>query len=94
MDFLFVNYKTNIMPQRVLNEDWSDYDDRKKKYTDSKFFSCTEPWEVDYLVRKIIKVYAYSESRIRAAIGSCCVVIGSNHPRPAFIECVMKRLRS
>jgi hypothetical protein len=82
------------MPQKVLNEDWSEYDNRKKRYTDSKFFSCTESWEVDYLVRKITKVYpAYSESIVRAAIGSCCAMTSPNHPRPAFVECVMNRLR-
>lgn len=81
------------MPQKVLNENWSDYDDRKKKYTDSKFFSCTEPWEVDYLVRKITKVHPYNESSVRAAIATCCIASGSNHPRPAFVECVMSRLK-
>lgn len=27
------------MPQRLLNEDWSDYDDRKKRHVDASYFS-------------------------------------------------------
>ena len=36
--------------EKILNEDWSEYDDRKKKGQDSHFFSCEEDWEVEYLV--------------------------------------------
>jgi len=83
------------MPTRVLNEDWSEYDNRKiRGRRDSKDFACTESWEVDFLVSKIKKVYPdYSESTIRSAIAACCRTVGSPHPRRPFVECVMKRLR-
>jgi hypothetical protein len=45
------------MPQRILNEDWSDYDNRKLKGVDARYFSCEEEWERNYLVRKIRKFY-------------------------------------
>jgi hypothetical protein len=81
------------MPQRVLNEDWSDYDNKKKKYVDRFFFSCEEDWEVDYLVAKIRKVYPLkSEVSIRAAVLSCCKEIPGNKPRDKFVQCVMSKL--
>ena len=82
------------MPARVLNEDWSDYDNRKiRDRRDSKDFSCTESWEVNYLLGKIRKVYpVYSEETIRNAIKACCQSVGAPHPRRSFVECVMKRL--
>lgn len=80
--------------QLIFNEDWPEYDDRKKRGgSDHRNFACTEPWEVDYLVNKIHKRYpAISTERIRAAIKKCCAEIRAPHPRPAFVECVMKRL--
>lgn len=81
------------MPHKILNEDWSDYDNRKKVHTDARYFACTESWEVDYLARKIMKVSGYCEAGIRNVITNCCRTVGSPHPRPAFVECVMKRLR-
>jgi len=83
------------MPQRILNEDWSDYDNKKKKKEDALFFSCEEPWEREYLTQKIRKVYPqFSESAISAAISACCVEVKPPRPRKAFVECVMRRLRS
>lgn len=83
------------MPTRILNEDWSDYDNKKiKGRPDSKDFACTETWEVNYLVLKIRKVYSqYSEQSIKDAISTCCKSLGAPHPRKTFVECVMKRLR-
>jgi hypothetical protein len=82
------------MPHHVLNENWSDYDDRKKRHADARFFSCEETWEREYLVKKIRKVYPqYSEGSIEAAISACCLEIKAPRPRPAFVECVMRRLR-
>lgn len=83
------------MPNQILNEDWSDYDDRKKKRTDAQFFSCEESWEREYLLRKIRRVYSqYSEATITAAISACCVEVRGPRPRKAFVECVMRRLKS
>jgi hypothetical protein len=82
------------MPQRVLNEDWSDYDNRKiRGKKDSAFFSCEESWEVEYLVAKIQKYKPLkTQSEIKAAIAYCCNSIPGNKPRNAFVECVMGRL--
>lgn len=81
------------MPHRVLNEDWSDYDNRKKKGVDSYFFSCTESWEEDYLVKKIQKHYALPEAKIRSAIKECCNTVPGNKPRDKFVQCVMSKLK-
>ena len=78
---------------RVLNEDWSEYDNRKLRWDDRHFFSCEETWEVDYLVRQIRKHYPYtSEVTIRNAIASCCRTVNAPRPRKAFVECVTSRL--
>lgn len=81
------------MPQRILNEDWSEYDNKKKKGVDARFFSCEESWEVDYLVNKIRK-HEPNKSRdaILVAIRSCCIEIPAPRPRERFVRCVMGRL--
>jgi hypothetical protein len=78
----------------ILNEDWSEYDDRKKRGgSDYRNFACSESWEVDYLVRKIHKQHPeVSTERIRTAIKGCCETINTPRPRPRFVECVLKRL--
>jgi hypothetical protein len=83
------------MPNKVLKEDWSDYDNRKMKYADARYFSCVETWEREYLIRKIRKNYPqYSETAIEKAIDACCKTVPSPRPRPRFVECVMARLRA
>ena len=83
------------MPQRILNEDWSDYDNRKIwGRPDAKDFLCTEIMEVNYLLGKIGRIYpSYEEAEIRNAIRTCCMALGAPHPRAAFVTCVMKKLR-
>jgi len=74
-------------------EDWSDYDNRKKKKEDAKDFSCSESWEVDYLINKIRKVFPQlTRTVIREAIQHCCVAVATPRPRKIFVECVLKRL--
>ncbi len=82
------------MSTLILNEDWKDYDDRKTKDSrDPKKFSCTEIWEVQFLIKKIKKVYPYlTEGSIRSAIISCCLKFGAPHPREDFINSVTKTL--
>jgi hypothetical protein len=81
------------MPDRILNDDWSEYDQKKKKYTDRFFFSCEENWEVDYLVKMIKKHFSgKAESTIRAAIASCCWQMSAPRPREAFVRCVVRKL--
>jgi hypothetical protein len=92
---LIFHFNTNHMPQKVLNENWSDYDDRKKKYADARYFSCEERWERQYLIETIRKVYPqYSESAISHAIEACCSEVSAPRPRQTFVQCVMRRLRS
>jgi hypothetical protein len=44
--------------ERILKEDWSEYDNKKiKDKRDSKYFSCDETCEVDYLMKYIKKYY-------------------------------------
>lgn len=78
----------------VLNEDWSDYDDRKRRGgSDKQNFACTEAWEVEYLIKKIQKHHPnLTADQIRAAIKACCNQVGAPHPRQTFVACVTKRL--
>lgn len=80
--------------QSILNDDWSEYDDRKKRGgSDKRDFACTESWEVEYLIRKIQRHHPnIATDQIRIAIKACCNQVGAPHPRPAFISCVMKKL--
>lgn len=81
------------MPEKILNDSWADYDNRKKKREDRLYFSCEEEWEVDYLVLKIKKIYpSKSEFAIRAAIASCCMIVKPPRPRDTFVRCVMGKL--
>lgn len=81
------------MPKQVLGSDWSEYDDKKKKRSDSQFFACSEPWEVDYLINKIHSIYPqHAKATIKMAIQSCCRSAGTNHPRKEFVACVMSKL--
>lgn len=80
------------MLQKVLNEDWSYYDNRKKRYEDRFFFSCEKAWEVNYLTSKIQRITSKSESTIRAAIASCCRLVSAPRPRKHFVEWVMAKL--
>ena len=81
------------MPQQILESDWSDYDDRKKKKGDANFFACTEDWEVDYLLKKIRRIYPqYREADILLAIQTCCKTIPAPRPRVTFVQCVIQTL--
>lgn len=84
------------MADRVLAEDWSDYDNRKiRDKRDQNNFACEEQWERDYLIKKIRELYPkYSEERIKQAIDQCCKTITAPRPRKTFVECVMQRLQS
>jgi hypothetical protein len=58
-------------------------------------FACTESWQVEHLVKVVRKAYpVYSEQEVRAAVTACCLTVGAPHPRQAFVECVMRRVRS
>ena len=82
------------MPSKVLNKDWSDYNDMKGRGRhDVNNFDCSEAWEVDYLVEKIKQSYpVYKEVAIKRAIVYCCNKLGSSTPRENFITGVLRRL--
>jgi hypothetical protein len=82
------------MPAKhILNEDWSDYDQKKKKKEDARYFSCEEDWETEYLIRKIKKVHPeISTEKIAAAIKACCNSVPAPRPRERFVLCVTTRL--
>jgi len=83
------------MAHPVLNEDWSDYDDKKRRREDRLFFSCDERWEVEYLLEKLKKHYpSKTESTIRSAIEACCNTVSASRPRDKFVACVTGRLDS
>lgn len=81
------------MSLKLVLEDWSDYDDRKKRIQDAHFFACTEKWEADYLTARIRKVYPFLNAlAIADAITQCCRSVKAPHARHPFVECVLKRL--
>ena len=78
---------------KILQDDWSDYDDKKKKHADARDFACTEDWEVKYLIEKIAKHFPnLSHDEIKKAISSCCASTRAPHPRKEFVACVMSKL--
>jgi hypothetical protein len=81
------------MSLHAVLEDWSDYDDRKKKSGDAHYFACTEGWEVLYLVDKIHSTYGYVDRlAIREAVRHFCAISHGPHPRKLFVTSVLNRL--
>lgn len=81
------------MSKELILEDWSEYDNRKLKKVDRLFFSCEEKWEVDYLIKKIKKVYPHLDvNDIAFSISACCKIVDAPRPREAFINCVITSL--
>jgi hypothetical protein len=93
-----INYykfdEMNVMAHPVIDEDWSDYDDRKiKEQKNSSKFSCEDRWEIEYLADKLKKHYPQkSHKLILQAISNCCLKSGAPHTREVFIECVTSNL--
>jgi hypothetical protein len=79
------------MPHPILLEEWSSYDNRKiKNLQDASKFSCTERWEVEYLVDKLKKHFPLKSPQvILKAIQNCCAQVKGPHPRSQFVECVV-----
>jgi len=82
------------MIQKILDSDWSEYDNKKKKSIDRHFFACTESWEIQFLMRKINEFLPeYSEINISRAVTTCCLSLKTPHPRKEFIQCVVQKLK-
>ena len=79
--------------QKVL-EDWSDYERRKSgNRSEIQEFNCTEPWEVNYLIDKIKKVFPWQAGiDIHKAILQHCMEDPIPHPRRLFVKAVLNSL--
>ena len=87
--------KLEIMSaEKILNENWSEYDDKKiRDKRDRRYFACDETWEVDYLIKKIKKYFPFhNDTQILNAIKSCCKTVSAPRPRAEFIKCVIGKL--
>ena len=82
------------MAHPILEEDWSDYDDRKiKESKNVSKFSCEDRWEIEYLADKLKKHYPLkSHQLILEAISKCCHKTDASHSRETFVECVTSNL--
>jgi hypothetical protein len=80
--------------KNVLTQDWSDYDNRKlNDGRDKSKFSCSELWEINFLVESIRKTQSsHSMKEIRNAISKCCNKPGVSRVRNEFVEEVLKTL--
>lgn len=80
--------------EKILNENWSDYDDKKiRDNRDRRYFACEETWEVDYLIKKIKKCFPFhNDTQILNAIKSCCNTVSAPRPRTEFVKCVIEKL--
>jgi hypothetical protein len=78
--------------QKILSEDWSWVDDRKKP-EDRGFVSCDEIYEVEYLIDLFKKYYPVkSEKEIIYAIAAGLRSTDGGKPRQQFIEIVSSKL--
>ena len=77
----------------VINENWEESDNKKKRWEDRGFVSCEEQYERDHILRNFRKHFpSLTEASIKSAIEECCKTVPAPRPRPKFIECVGKRL--
>ena len=81
------------MAHPVLNEDWSEYDNKKiRDGRDRSRVSCEEVWEREYIAEKLKKHHpTKTKEQIHAAIKSCCDQ-GASRVREHFIDCVAGKL--
>jgi hypothetical protein len=78
------------MPIKILADDWSDYDERKRGYGNVTYLDCTIEWEADYLAQKVVKVYPeYKLEVIKNVIASCCRNLPVPYKRIAFVTSLM-----
>ena len=80
------------MPQRILTDDWSWYDQRKKP-EDRLFFSFDQEWETEYLLEKIRKFEpGITAGAIRFALHLAKKDVPAPHPREKIVQCLMEKL--
>ena len=91
----FAEYKNKIMPQidNLLNENWDSEDNKHKRQADKLFVSCTENYEIEYIVAKFKRHFPrLTETSIKSAISKCCKSVKPPRPRKEFETCVARRL--
>lgn len=77
---------------KILNEDWSEYEERKKEREDRFFITCEEAWEVHYVIKKIRKHHPHiTTEELKNAIEISCRQISVPRPRPLFVQCVLRK---
>lgn len=89
-----IKFIETMSVQKKLNENWSDYDNKKiRDKRDSRYFDCEEAWEKEYLLNQIKKhLPSRANSQIVNAIESCCKTVAAPRPRKIFVECVVSKL--
>ncbi len=82
------------MPNSLLAEDWTDYDNRKiRDGRDASKVACDETWELDYIVKKLQEHFPQkTEFEIRSAMSTCCSLLKAPRNRTEFINCVTAKL--
>jgi|GEM_PF-4352602 len=78
------------MSTTILDSDWADYT-HKKEY-DAEIFCSEEPWEFNYLIRKIMSHTSASELQVRAAITISSIFIPPPRRRDVFVKAVISQL--
>lgn len=73
---------------------WEQYEDRKLAIGEKPlYFNASEVWEVQYLIKKIRKLYPLLSSQdVAQAISQCEKTIAPPHIRQHFVSCVLRRL--
>lgn len=83
------------MAQKILSQNWSDYNAKKTGGEDPRYFDSSKEWEMNYLVKKIRKIYPlYNEAVVRATLERCARHMPVPCPRFTFVNCLMNMLQN
>lgn len=83
------------MSWRTILKDWTEYDVYKTSQgKNASEFSADDPWEVNFLIKKIRSEYPAltSEQDMQQAILSCAYMISNPKHRAILVQCVLKQL--
>ncbi len=83
------------MAQKILSQDWSDYNARKNDSEDPRFFDSSKAWEMEYLAKKIKQVYPlHNDAVIHGTLKKCARYMPAPCPRFTFVNCLMNMLQN
>jgi len=72
---------------------WNKDDDKSKKVIDRDFVSCTEKYEIDYVMKEIAAICPKAtREQVKQAIQHCCKRVPAPHPRKEFFDCLISFL--